>query len=271
MQSSPGNRVRWEDGFCIIIPSWNNLPYLLKCVNSIEKYSTYKHQIVVHLNEATKYEERILTMLEIEHTVSSSNIGVCAAVNKAATLCKKKLIMYANDDMIFLPEWDKELVDFQNQYDFDEKIWLSSTMIEPFGERPEMIAPYNYGKTYDDLKELLLLADLVSLRTKNPNINGTTWPPNVMHKSMFDKIGGFSEEFFPGFGSDPDLAKKMWDQGVRNFVGVGRSLVYHFQCVTTAKVSNMNNGHEIFKQQHGISMTHFVDNMLQRGKIWERS
>lgn len=271
MQSSRGSNVDWADGFCIVIPSWNNLEYLKKCIGSISVYSQFPHQIVVHLNEARPNEESYLYSIGIKYTSSRTNIGVCGAVNKAARLCKKPLIMYANDDMFFLPGWDVELYAFQNKHKFDEKIWLSSTMIEPFGERPEMIAPYNYGKTCDDFQELRLLGGLERLRSKNPNINGTTWPPNVMHKSMFDKIGGFSEEFFPGFGSDPDLAKKMWDQGVRNFVGVGRSLVYHFQCVTTAKVSNMNNGHEIFKQQHGISMTHFVDNMLQRGKIWERS
>ena len=30
-------------------------------------------------------------------------------------------------------------------------------------------------------------------------------------------MGGFSEEFFPGTGSDPDLNIKLWNAGVRIF------------------------------------------------------
>ena len=37
--------------FSIIIPTYNNLNYLKICINSIQKNSKYKHQIVVHVNE----------------------------------------------------------------------------------------------------------------------------------------------------------------------------------------------------------------------------
>ena len=38
-----------------------------------------------------------------------------------------------------------------------------------------------------------------------------------MTREMWYQIGGFSEEFNPGFGSDPDLNMKMWKNGVRIF------------------------------------------------------
>ena len=34
----------------ILIPSFNNLEYLKLCINSINKNSKYKHQIIVHVN-----------------------------------------------------------------------------------------------------------------------------------------------------------------------------------------------------------------------------
>ena len=36
--------------FSIILPSWNNLKYLMICVGSIKKNSKYEHDIKVHLN-----------------------------------------------------------------------------------------------------------------------------------------------------------------------------------------------------------------------------
>ena len=37
--------------FTILIPSWNNLPYLKLAVDSVRRYSAHAHQIVVHVND----------------------------------------------------------------------------------------------------------------------------------------------------------------------------------------------------------------------------
>ena len=34
--------------------------------------------------------------------------------------------------------------------------------------------------------------------------------PHLIHKEIWDRVGGFSEEFYPGTGSDPDLNMKLW-------------------------------------------------------------
>ena len=49
-------------------------------------------------------------------------------------------------------------------------------------------------------------------------------------------IGGFSEEFNPGFASDPDLNMKLWLEGNRIFKSVSQSRFYHFGSLTTRKI-----------------------------------
>ena len=39
--------------FSIFIPTWNNLSFLKLCVASIRKNSTYKHEILVHVNDGS--------------------------------------------------------------------------------------------------------------------------------------------------------------------------------------------------------------------------
>ena len=39
--------------FSIIIPTFNNLNYLKICYDSIKKNSTYKHEIILHINEGS--------------------------------------------------------------------------------------------------------------------------------------------------------------------------------------------------------------------------
>ena len=36
-----------------------------------------------------------------------------------------------------------------------------------------------------------------------------------LYQKTWNKVGGFSEEFSPGLGSDPDFNMKLWNIGVR--------------------------------------------------------
>lgn len=86
-----------------------------------------------------------------------------------------------------------------------------------------------------------------------------------MHRSMWAMVGGYSEEFSPGLYSDPDLSMKLWQAGVREFMGVGDSLVYHFMRKSTGRVT-MNDGRRQFLHKWGISASRFVREVLQSGQ-----
>jgi glycosyltransferase involved in cell wall biosynthesis len=282
------NNMR-ETTFSIIIPSWNNLPYLSAAINSIKEYSSYEHEIIVHVNEGTDDTIKWLKNNNIPHTYSKKNVGVCEAFNTAYTLTSNNRIVFFNDDMIALPKWDEEIFDFEKQYDFTDKVFLSSTMIQPEGSHVACISPYDYGSTIEDFRKEDLLNDLEDLRNLKEDVNGSTWPPTILYRNTLDKIRGFSESYPLGWGSDPDLAKKIWDLGGRNFVGVGRSLVYHFMQKTTnraakhypkkmfKKTVNRINGGEIscnaariFYDRYGVTVENFTFNMLGRNEQpWE--
>ena len=79
------------------------------------------------------------------------------------------------------------------------------------------------------------------------DFQGSTWAPHLIHKEIWDKVGGFSEEFFPGTGSDPDLNMKLWKEGVRVFKGINNFKVYHFGSIVTRKYKN----HPTIKTESG--------------------
>ena len=72
--------------FSIIIPTWNNLPYLKLVVDSLRRHSAYDHQIIVHVNDGSDGTLDWVRHEGIEHTASPANIGICHAVNLAAAL-----------------------------------------------------------------------------------------------------------------------------------------------------------------------------------------
>lgn len=259
-----------QQGFSILIPTWNNFEYLKQCVNSIETYSNFNHEIVLHINEGNDGTLDYALSKNIKFSYSSSNIGVCKALNSAYKLASKDIICYFNDDMFALPEWDFEIFKFCKNFSISKESVLAATMIEPRDNNICCLSPYNYGLDIDSFELERLLNDLNFLKTLKPNINGTTWPPNMMHKDLWDKVDGYSEEFSPGFGSDPDIIKKLYDTGIRNFIGIGSSLVYHFMCKTTSVKNFAHNDSELqFFNKHGIWINDFVNNVLKRGSIWK--
>jgi glycosyltransferase involved in cell wall biosynthesis len=255
--------------FSIVIPTWNNLAMLQLCISSILKNSTYKHQVILHINEGIDGTKVWVEQQQFDHTFSETNIGVCYAVNAAAGLAKTDFILYLNDDMYVCPEWDKYLWE-EIELMPDKLFYISATAIEPFdaGKRCAIV-PYSFGKTPAGFREAELLANYNSLPMHD--WNGASWPPSIVHRDIWNAVGGYSVEFSPGFYSDPDFSLKLWKMGVRNFKGVARSRVYHFLEHSTKRLGNRKvmDGNRIFLNKWGISASMFYRFYLRLGSPYK--
>jgi len=248
--------------FSILIPTWNNLEYLKLCISSIRKNSFFKHQIIVHVNEGKDGSlDWIKEQDDIDYSYSKENIGVCYALNICRTMVDTDYILYMNDDMYACPDCDKVLNDEIEKIGH-KYFFLSSTVIEPVALNTCTIEK-DYGtdiKTFDEKK---LLTEFASLTMHD--WSGATWPPNIVHKDVWDLIGGYSIEFTPGMYSDPDFSMKLWLAGVRIFKGVSASRVYHFGSVSVKRVKQ-NKGYYTFVTKWGITQNTFSKYFLRRGE-----
>ena len=93
--------------FSIIIPTFENYKYLSLCVGSILKNSSYKHEVIIHLNGNDENSRKLISEENLLSTSSDINIGLCSSVNMAAKKASTSYILYAHDDMYFLPKWDE--------------------------------------------------------------------------------------------------------------------------------------------------------------------
>ena len=236
----------------IVIPTYNNLDYLKLCLKSLKKNSSYNHEIIIHVNDGSDGTLNFVKTNNFKHTASDNNIGLCSSINKAAKLVSNQYILYSHDDMYFCPEWDKVLLNEVNTFN-DDKFYLSGTMIEP--NSGHII--YDFGIDLNSFNEKELL-----LKYKNINFydhQGSHFAPHLVSKKMWDKVGGFSEEFNPGIASDPDFNMKLWKEGVRIFKGLNDFKVYHFGSLTTRKKKNFiqNKGDRTFLKKWGITTKFF--------------
>jgi GT2 family glycosyltransferase len=248
--------------FSIIIPSWNNLPFLKLCIQSIRKHSAFSHQILVHANEGSDGTREWLRAEGIEHTASDENIGVCKSVNLVSTLAKEDYIVFLNDDMYVLPGWDTALLNEAKGLETD-KFMLSGTMIEPEDHHNPAVILADFGSTPEAFRESELLEKYRSFPKED--WSGSKWPPAMVHRKYWQLVGGYSIEFSPGMSSDDDFAMKMWLAGCRIFKGVAASRVYHFVSKSTSRVKK-NNGRAMFNLKYGMNQSAFKRFYLQLGE-----
>ena len=242
--------------FSIIIPTFNNIEYLKKCIDSIRKNSTYDHEIIPHVNEGSDGTIDYLKENNIEYTFTNYNSGICKGMNMAAKKAKTEFLLYAHDDFYFCPKWDLVL---KSELDMikHKNFYLSGTMINN-GQ-----ITLDCGSSLETFDEKKLLSEISNANYYD--FQGSTWAPHLIHKETWDKVGGFSEEFFPGTGSDPDLNMKLWKEGVRIFKGINDFKVYHFGSIVTRKYKNHptiktesgSRGAKIFLLKWGITIKFF--------------
>ena len=242
--------------FSIIIPTFNNLDYLKLCIKSIRQNSKYTHQIIPHVNIGEDGTCDFLRDENIDFTFTKYNSGICEGMNTASKKSKFKYVLYSHDDFYFCPGWDVVL---KNEIDAigHNNFYLSGVMMNNGPIR------FNAGSDIKSFDENKVLNEYQNYNYYD--FQGSTWAPHLLHRDLWEKVGGFSEEFFPGTGSDPDLNMKLWKEGVRVFKGVNNCKVYHFGSIVTRKYKNHptiitesgSKGGKIFLLKWGITIKFF--------------
>jgi len=254
--------------FSIIIPTFNNLPYLKLCISSIKKNSKFHHEIIPHINVGNDGTKEFLDLNKINYTNTNYNAGICEGMNMAAKKATTNYILYAHDDFYFCPGWDEVLLKEVKKIPHNN-FYLSGIMMNNGPLK------FNCGNTLSDFDENKLLNNFKNFN--HFDFQGSTWAPHLIHKDLWQKVGGFSEEFFPGTGSDPDLNMKLWQEGVRIFKGVNNCKVYHFGSIVTRKYKNHptiitesgSKGGKIFLMKWGISIKFFKKFFLRSDQKYD--
>ena len=254
--------------FSIIIPTFNNIKYLKLCIESIKKNSIFNHEIIVHVNIGEDGTKEYLDKENIEYTFTNYNAGICEGMNKATKKAKFDYILYSHDDFYFCPKWD-EIMNEEIKKIGHNKFYLSGIMMNNGPLK------FDAGSDFETFDEKKLLENYEKIN--HYNFQGSTWAPHLIHKEIWNKVGGFSEEFYPGTGSDPDLNMKLWREGVRIFKGLSKCKVYHFGSIVTRtyknhptiKTESGSKGGKIFLLKWGITFKFFKKHYLRSDSIYE--
>ena len=249
--------------YSLLVPTWNNLPYLQLFVESLRRHSSREHQLLVHANEGADGTREWLREQGIEHTASDANIGICHAVNLLGARARGDYVVYLNDDMVLAPGWDTALDRAVERFRRHGAFMLSGTMVEPVDTGNACAVHADFGRDPAAF-------DLARFAREAPGLAradwlGATWPPTLVSRELWHQVGGYSIEFSPGMGSDNDFSRKLWQAGCRVFLGIGDSLVYHFSETSTRRIRK-NDGRRQFLMKWGLTQSGFDRYYLRRGE-----
>lgn len=247
--------------FSILIPTWNNLPFLQLCIQSIRQHSSTDHEILVHVNEGADGTAEWLRAQGIRYSHSAGNIGICMAVNHLAGMASNDWLLYLNDDMVCCPGWDSALME-RIRAAPDDRLFLSSMLIEPTTTGNDRVIVQDFGRTPENFDAAGLLRHYRDIA--RDDMRGRASQPTVVARRWWHMVGGYSLEFSPGMSSDDDLLIKLWIVGFRQFEIVADSRLYHFACRSTGRIRK-NRGSREFALKWGITQGEFMRNFMAKG------
>jgi GT2 family glycosyltransferase len=213
----------------IVIPVHNKfeVTYFCLCALLVAYNKTSYEVIIVDDCSSDRTKDICLYVEGISVIRNNPGLGFVGACNEGAKIAKGKYILFLNNDTEPAVGWIDELI---NSFEKFENVGLAgSKLIYPNGTLQEAGGivwgsgnPWNYGRGQNPHEPRFCYT------READYLSGAAI---MLPKHVWDKIGGFSQEFMPAYFEDTDLAFKVRDIGLKTLY-VSSSIVFHFEGVT---------------------------------------
>lgn len=239
----------------IIIVNHNGRNLLKNCLEFLSKI-TYSNVEIILIDNNSSDDSIAFTKENYPKVIVhklDSNKGFAEPNNIGARLAKGKYLLFLNNDTMVTENFITELVTVIEK---DETIGIcQSLLLKPDGSIDSS------GDFIDDLGIVYNSKTQIDTIREISSARGASM---LICKNIFDKLGGFDEEFFVSF-EDVDLGWRTWILGYR-VVMIPKSIVYHLGGSTIKKI-NSNIAFHGFKNQLAMKITNFEPSLAIKNTI----
>ncbi len=197
----------------IIIATYNNVDYLKKNIESIEKKTTYpNYEIIIVTNnlDAGSPMRNYLSTIKHQVYIYENEYSFGGINNFGASKANGSLLLFINDDTeVVTPQWLEALVKLAS---YPSTGAVGGKLLYPDGSLQEAGAvvwgdgtAWNYGR--------------YAFNADDPNVNFVREVDYcsgaflMVKKSLFMELGGFDERYFPAYWEDADMCFAMREKG----------------------------------------------------------
>ncbi len=227
----------------IIIVNYNTKDLLINCIDSIYLHTNnLEYEIIVVDNDSNDGTQQILKeqYSNVQLIESNVNLGFGLANNLGAKKAKGEFIFFLNSDTILIENSIRIMLVFFQKFENDLRIGVLGTVlidenykINGFGSH----FPICKEENILNLRKIPLVKSFIpyikkqeyDLTKKYFEIDYVIGADMLMRRSLFEKLNGFSKEFFMYY-EESDLQKRVAALGLKRYI------------ITTTKIIHLEDG-----------------------------
>jgi len=233
----------------IILLTWNNSGYTLKCLESIKKHTTYPYRLIWVDNGSDRSQVlRVLNklcLLQIPHKsiLLDKNYGFPKGVNEGIKISTSDYIVLLNNDTRVTEGWLGKLISYLEE----------NSDLGVVGAVSDGIA---------NAQNWIKCSKLLGIEPKGPAEDFINSLPHhclighyyvsyfcvALKRHTIDKIGLLDEEFGIGFHEDTDYDNRLFYASYKTGIATN-CFVYH---IHRASAKNLPNLHELTRQNWNL-------------------
>ncbi len=232
----------------VAVNSWDCLEGLKLFVKSFidNTYDKENTELCVALDGSPRESRAFIDAMAADRNIKwswSLHKGLSYSINKAFELCSNEYILWASDDYVFMPNWDKLLRKYLHP-DHYVSIYTFEPHNSPFPSRRGLDYP-------------ALMSYLSSTEERLTGELGYAFGNGVFSADKVRSVGGFDTDFIDG-SMDGDFIYRMHKAFPELiFFKPADVSFYHFSSSTRARHPELKEGcsndDEVFLNKHGHS------------------
>lgn len=242
----------------IIIPTYNQLDYTIKCIESVLKHTSNTFEIIVVDNASTDGTLLYLeTVPDIKIVKNNENLGYAKANNQGLKEAVGNIIIFMNNDVVVTEGWDQIIFDafikdqnlgavgpLTNNISGQQKINVNYNE-QNLNQFDEFVTNHKFNNKGNVMKVHRLVGFLLACR-----------------RDVLETIGGFDEIFGKGNYEDDDLCLRIIESGF-DLAITKECFVHHFGSSTfkldmEEYYSLLKNNKDKIRDKWGFDVHYFM-------------
>lgn len=254
------SRQEKDNNTIVVIVSYNNLFFTQACIQSVrDNLSKGTYKIVVVDNAST---DGVTEWLEEQDDIllikNNENVGFGPACNQAVQATAGT--EYEN--------WDVYLLNNDTRLVFDALYFLKQALYSADDIGAVGSIANNAGNKqsvdieFDEIDDYIKYGEKTNVPMANPclervRLSGFSM---LIKRKVWDEIGGFDEDFVPGYFEDDALSMEILRRGYRLKL-VRNSFIYHSGSESFGRIENgsiIRRNHKLFKEKYGFDIMKYA-------------
>jgi len=235
----------------VAVNSWDCLDALKLFVKSYldNTYDKENTELCIALDGSSQESIDFVTAVTADYPIKwtwEPHAGLCSSINKAFDLCSNEYVVWASDDYVFMPDWDKLLRKYLHPDHF-VSIYTFEPHNSPF--------PSRNGLDYPALMSYLATTKERLVGGEHTSKLGYVFGNGVFTADKMRVIGGFDTDFMEG-SMDGDFIYSMHKAFPELIYFKPPDLsYYHFSSSTRGRHPELkekcSHDAEVFLRKHG--------------------